>query len=70
MAEQVHVVDPAKIDARLASHEAEAVTLERIAEALEEHADEHRREAARLRNQNAALLAAAKKYGYPKEQER
>lgn len=58
-------VDPAKIDARLAEQEAEAVVLERVAESLETLADDKRREASRLRGQNLALLETARKHGYP-----
>ena len=58
-------VDPAKIDARLAQHEAEEATLDRVAESLEMLADDKRREASRLRGQNIALLKTARKHGYP-----
>lgn len=61
------VVDPAKIDARLAEYEALAQREDEIAEALEGLADDKRREASRLRGQNAALLETALKYGYPEE---
>lgn len=58
-------VDPAKIDARLAEYEAEATILDRMADLLDETADEKRREASRLRAQNSALLETARKHGYP-----
>ncbi|WP_159600019.1 hypothetical protein [Agromyces humi] len=58
-------VDPAKIDARVAAYEALAVREDEIAEALESLADDKRRKASRLREQNAALLETARKYGYP-----
>ncbi len=58
-------VDPAKIDARIAEYEARAALEESIADALEDLADDKRREASRLRGQNAALLETARQYGYP-----
>jgi hypothetical protein len=58
-------VDPAKIDAAIAEREAEAVTLEIVAESLETLADDKRREASRLRGQNVALLKTAREHGYP-----
>lgn len=58
-------VDPAMIDARIASREELAQEEDRIAEALEEHADEHRRKAVELRRQNEGLLKTARMYGYP-----
>jgi hypothetical protein len=69
MSDTTFSVDPAKIDARVAAHEAEATIHERVAEELITLADEKRREAQRLRNQNAALLATARQHGYPEAED-
>jgi hypothetical protein len=59
------VVDAAKVDARVAEFEAEAVSHEQTAERLEQWADDERREAHRLRGQNVRLLETARQHGYP-----